>query len=361
MRKMLVELSFAREGRGTRDGVRNQKGSPKPLLHDSFMPSFSFDNNRTAPARKFAWVFAVAVFLFSSALLRAEERPRVEVWLIDTHCAPVSGDFEQGKSRIAFWRLDQNQQWSAATAESFAERGEKSTPNVFLLHGNGTDRDGAIQFAWPIYCSLYKQAGKQPYRVVIWSWPAERVCRKLRADVQTKASYCDSQSYYLADSLRNMKPETPVSLIGYSFGARIITGSLHLLGGGTLAGCRQTPASSEESTKPKRPIRAVLVAAAVDCQALSSGQEHDCAAVQADAILITRNGCDRALRLYSRLYGRGGPEALGYVGPCCGCCGENIRLLDASCSVGKSHHWDDYLYCSGMFELLPHYLFADSK
>jgi hypothetical protein len=158
-----------------------------------------------------------------------------------------------------------------------------------------------------------------------------------------------------------MKPETPVSLIGYSFGARIITGGLHLLGGGTLADRRLPELSSADAgQKRSGPIRAVLIAAALDCFALAPGQENGNATSQVEEMLVTRNGCDDALRWYPLLYGRGGPQALGYVGPCCGN-PENIRLFEATCCVGKSHHWEDYIYCSSLFDNLPHYMFADEK
>jgi hypothetical protein len=183
--------------------------------------------------------------------------------------------------------------------------------------------------------------------------------KRVRPDVQIKAGYCDSQSYYLADCLRSMKPEEPVSLVGYSFGARIIAGGLHLLGGGTLPGhCLPTAGSSENIQKRVGPIRTFLVAAAFDCYALAPGRQFGNAASQTEEMLVTRNRLDDALRWYPRLYGRGGPEALGYVGPCC-VDEKSIRIFDATCCVGKSHHWEGYICCPNIFNVLPHYLFAE--
>ncbi len=60
--------------------------------------------------------------------------------------------------------------------------------------------------------------------------------------------------------------------------------------------------------------------------------------------MATENCNDRALKWYARLYGRGGAEALGYVGPLCcpepGSC-DRIDLLNVSCSVG-AHDWNLY-------------------
>jgi hypothetical protein len=305
--------------------------------------------------------FFLLVLGFPPHALQGEEKSRIDVWLINTRCAPVSGDWERGKTRIRYWQLGENRQWNDATAASFAESGEKSTPDVFLLHGNRTSNDEAVEFAWPIYRWLRDQTEGRAFRVVIWSWPSTRTNKRQRPDVQTKVCYCDSQSYYLADCLRNMKSETPVCLIGYSFGARIITGGLHLLGGGDLAGRRLPDISSaKDDRKRTAPIRAVLVAAALDCFALSPRQTNGLASAQVDEMLVTHNGCDNALRWYPRLYGRGGPQALGYVGPCCGT-PENVRLFNAACCVGKSHHWESYIGCPNLFNVLPRYLFADAE
>ena len=301
------------------------------------------------------------MFAIWPCVLQAEEKPRVDVWIINTRCAPVSGDLEKGKERIRYWRLGEKRQWDAAEAVSFAESGEKNTPTIFLFHGNRTTDDEAVPFAWPIYRWLYKQAGERPYRVVIWSWPSTLIYKRTRPDVQLKACYCDSQGYYLADCLRSMKSETPIGLIGYSLGARIITGGLHLLGGGTLADQR-LPAADAAETSRKRggPIRAFLVAAALDCHALAPGQQYGEATSQVEEMLVTWNGCDNALRWYPLLYGRGGPQALGYAGPCCGN-QENIRLFDVTYSIGKEHHWEGYIDCSCLFDVLPRYVFAEEK
>jgi hypothetical protein len=302
---------------------------------------------------------ALAIFLFAPAALQAAEKLSVEVWLIDTRCAPVCGDWEAGKAQIAYWRLDENRHWVAENATTFAENSETSTPTIFLVHGNRTTNDEAVEFAWPIYCWLSQLGGERSYRVAIWSWPSERTDKRQRRDVQAKVAYCDSQSYYLADCLRQMKANAPISLVGYSLGARIISGSLQLCGGGTLA-CHGLPEFAAGELKPTGRVRAALIADASDCFVLAPGGRNELAASQAEEILVTRNVCDTALRWYPRLYGRGGPEAMGFIGPCC-FCPANVRVFDATCCVGRSHSWEDYIYCPHLFATMPRYLFADEK
>jgi hypothetical protein len=242
-------------------------------------------------------------------------------------------------------------------------------PTYFLVHGNLTGESGAIEFAWPCYSLLKIQHGDHPFRIVIWSWPSTRTSNRHRRDAQTKSFYSDSQSYYLADCLRKVRmqsqsapiaplpkvegsvgAESPVTLIGYSFGARIIAGGLHLLGDGELGGHRLSALEGNAGTHHRVPVRAILVAAALDCHALLPGYRYGNAASQAEEIVVTRNGFDPVLRWYRLLYGRGGPDALGYAGLCCSSC-SNVKILDVSCSVGKSHQWECY-FASGIFETL---------
>ena len=109
-------------------------------------------------------------------------------------------------------------------------------PTVVFIHGNRTDADEAVVKGWYAYESIQAETADRPFRYVIWSWPAERVCRRNKVDVQLKADYSDVESYYLAKWLDRLRPGVKVSLVGHSFGPRIITGALHLLAGGEVAG-----------------------------------------------------------------------------------------------------------------------------
>ena len=72
-----------------------------------------------------------------------------------------------------------------------------------------------------------------PIRFVIWSWPSAQVRGQLR-DVRTKANRTELAGYCLAWVLTHLPETQQVSLLGYSFGARIATGAMHLVGGGEL-------------------------------------------------------------------------------------------------------------------------------
>jgi hypothetical protein len=116
-----------------------------------------------------------------------------------------------------------------------------------------------------------------------------------------------------------------------------------LLSGGQVAGRRLT----QHAALKRKPMCAVLVAAAEDAHWLLPGQRAGLALSQVDRMLITVNRCDPVLRWYPLLYRRGGPSALGHTGPA-GCLpGKKVELLDVSCSVGRFHEWEYYVQKMG--------------
>ena len=105
-----------------------------------------------------------------------------------------------------------------------------------------------------------------------------------------------------------------------------------------------------------RPIRVMMLAAAMDADWLEPGCPRGLAPLAVERILVVANGCDRVLKLYSRLYGRHGPEALGYVGPT-GTAGGKLEVVDVSCEVGRKHDFDLYQESSPVYQRLAWYTF----
>ncbi len=175
-----------------------------------------------------------------------------------------------------------------------------------------SNANGAVGDGWLVLPQLTALAQGRPFRFVIFSWPAERLDAGTRDDAQCKAVRSDAQSYYLAWLINHMHRGVPLDLIGFSFGARAVTGALELLGGGCVAG-QVLP----DRTPGHTPIRAMLVAAALDSDWLLPAHRHGLALGQVERMLVSVNPLDRALHFYPRLYGRGGPEALGSCGPDC--------------------------------------------
>jgi hypothetical protein len=265
------------------------------------------------------------------------------LWLISTRAAPQCGDLKDGARSICRWQWKADDCWTAKEANAFSAVADSSVPVVVLVHGNGTTADEAVEHGWQMYQTLRQDARDRSFRCVIWSWPSDRQSRRLRPDVQLKQAYSNAESYYLAEWLAALPRKTPVCLIGHSLGARIITGALQLMAGGQLAGRSLAARPTETDGPARRPLRVMLLAAAIDSDWLVPGHRDGLALAWVEQMLITRNACDRALRWYPRIAGRRGPEAMGFVGPLLHDGGKTVEAVDVSGSVGKSHDVRCYL------------------
>jgi pimeloyl-ACP methyl ester carboxylesterase len=299
--------------------------------------------------------------------------------LISTRQAPRAGRIAAAPRDISYHLLLPNRTWREADRGTFVAAVDPAVPTTIFIHGNRTGRVGALCDAWRVYRRMQKDAAGRPFRLVVWSWPSDRIAGRQRYDVQVKDCYSDAESYYLADLLAEIgdrQPRARIALVGYSFGAKIILGALHLVAGGRVAGRGlpdRTPsrgavvadgkgAGGEKAAgRPVRtPFRAVLIASAVSAGSLLPGQRDGLAATQVDAILITRNACDPALRWYPRLYGRRGPQAMGYVGVYTAPqFRDKIEQIDVTGSVGRQHDWSGYVSAPALVKRLARYTFLD--
>jgi hypothetical protein len=267
-------------------------------------------------------------------------REQDQVWVVSTRClgCPSGGTQEPGWQ---LWRYEQGW-WQPRTSAEFYAADSADVVTPFYIHGNRIDHGLATSDGLATYFQL---AGKfddePPVRFVIWSWPSSQIHGQLK-DVRAKAARSDVDAYYLARFLAAMQPEVRVGLIGYSYGARIACGALHLLGGGSLIGLTLEPA-------PRPQARVALWAAGIHNHWLLPGHYHGEALKQAEAWFITINCCDPALMRYRFVDPCSDPAALGYSGMY----GRNLLPADLNARieevnvtniVGKTHDNDPYLY-----------------
>jgi len=314
-----------------------------------------------------AWCF---LFAGSSAIALCAEPSLTpasvtQVWLINTYSAAGCGDLEAELAKIAYWRLAGTRysgsscacgQWQASDAAAFQASAVPGVPTTVFVHGYGTNADWAVRHGNELYGLMKQQACTRPFRLIIWSWPADHMGR-FRPDVQSKICRSDAEAYYLARVLSHLPKDIPLSLEGYSLGCRTVSGALQLLAAGPVAGHSLAPEvlAAWNSAGP-RPIRVILLAAAMDADWLEACGPHGLAPLAVDRILVVMNGSDRVLKWYSRIYGRHGPEALGHVGPA-GTAGGRLEVVDVSCEVGRKHDFDRYQESSPVVQRLAWYTF----
>jgi hypothetical protein len=314
---------------------------------------------RTILVLVLAWA-AAPLFLFASSPLLAGEsagdaksagstaapcttfrvRARDEVWAVSTRCLGCPGHWEP---QWSVWKYDPSvPQWLNSSAGEFYATDSPKVVTAMYIHGNQIDSSLALRDGLDTYFQLAgRYDDEAPVRFVIWSWPSDKIRGPIR-DGRSKADRSDSDAYYLARFLAPVNPEVRVGIIGYSYGARITAGALHLLGGGQLLGL--TVASAQP---PK--FRVAFWAAAEHDDWLLPGRYHGLALPVAEHWLITRNCCDPALARYRWVEKCYNPVALGFsglVGRNLLSAEQNARIeeLDVSHLVGGTHDNDAYLY-----------------
>lgn len=267
-------------------------------------------------------------------------REQDQVWLVSTRCLGCPSGNEEAIG-WQLWRYEKGTWQPRTTAEFYAaDSAELVTP--FYIHGNRIDDGLASSDGLATYFQMAGKFDDEPaVRFVIWSWPSSQIKGPLN-DVRSKAARSDVEAYYLGRFLAGMRPEVCVGLIGYSYGARITCGALHLLGGGTQIGLA-IPAG------PRPKARVALWAAGEHNYWLLPGQYHGEALQQAERWFITQNCCDPALARYHFVDPCTNAAALGFTGMY----GRNllpadldarIEEVNVSNLVGGTHDNDNYLY-----------------
>lgn len=278
-------------------------------------------------------------------------RPQDEIWVVSTRdidCvasgeAPALSFAVRGKDGKL---LDANLQTFVAAIKHGQSR--------FWFHGYGVTADEAIEVGQVAY-ERFVSPDEPPVRFVVWSWPSEREGRRLK-DIREKGCRTFVESYCFGWLLAQMSADAETSAVGYSYGTRIISGGLHLVGGGELTGLRlatpmvnvSAPVSAQSDEQPATPrsCRAVLLAAAMGNDWLVEGGCTDRALGQTSQMLSIYSSCDRVLKWYPAA-SRGNGEALGYRGlaqlPPRDDGNGKFGQLDVAYLIGTNHDLETYL------------------
>ncbi len=255
-----------------------------------------------------------------------------DIWQIETSWASHTYPSGDQLRKVLFYHKN-GSKWEKSDMKTFLNTQGSSQPVIFYVHGNRTERNTAMIQGMMVLKNFKTEI---PARLVIWSWDAERVSPRPRIEYSTKANYSDFQGFYLANILGQMNENAPVTLVGHSFGTRVILSALHLLGDGrvgnrTLKSAFPTEPQEitfdlkkkpevqiqQESQRKLPKLNALLVAAAISCNAMVPGAIYDRALDVVSEMRITQNGADPALKFYPLMNGPRNrlPEAMGYAGP----------------------------------------------
>jgi hypothetical protein len=288
-------------------------------------------------------------------------RPRDEIWLISTRQSGYSVPTAAVIANLRYYRFDPSTcsgpgQWQLVDREAFLGHDLPGRSTVFFVHGNRVSRCESFRRGMAVYQSLARHTrSDSPVRFVIWSWPTARL-RGLAKDVRVKAQRTGLAGCQLAWLVDQIGSETSIGMVGFSFGARVVTGALHVLGGGRL-GQFSLPVRRETRGGA---IRTVLMTAALDDDWLLPGHRHGLALSQVDHMLLMNNSCDRAMKWYPLIDRCRRPTALGRWGmPSLCMLGPDARKID-QCDVchrlGHVHDFHGFLFCSNLMQQTWEYI-----
>ncbi len=293
---------------------------------------------------------ALAVAVFG---VRAEGAT-TDVWMVRTYRVGATSTCPVKADQFDYFQLDARRAWTRSSRDAFFETEDPEQPTVVFAHGGFTDQSWATCLVLGLARTLRSHGGGRPVRVVVWKWPAERSSRRLRPALWVNMARADFEGLLLARWLRQFDPQTPPILVGYSAGCRIV--------GRGLSRVAEDPAP-DETTDAASGFRAVLVAGAMDADALLPTRHSDGALDAVETMVVTRHRGDRALRFYPRLYPGPGPQAMGFVGPLAprrrDAHGGRLELLDLTAWVAGRHDFLNYLGAPPLAARIADLVFAE--
>ncbi|MBM4000641.1 MAG: alpha/beta hydrolase [Planctomycetes bacterium] len=285
--------------------------------------------------------------------------------MVSTRCldAPCGG----GDFQPAVFHYDGEGLWQPAPLDALLA--SPAMPTILFVHGNRMSFDGAVLSAWDLYYALNRGRAIPSVRVIIWSWPSDQLPGPIR-DARVKADRADRESFYLAAFLGRYSatPDAPLSLLGYSFGCRVISGALHYANGGSLLGYSARSAEPIDPEQPSgdaparvdrslrsRSTRVALLAPAMDHATLDPSGVYGASIAAADRWLVLHNSCDPVLKRYRLLEPFPGVAAMGFEGPHGAFPDNAVWQLDVAPFVGRSHKLEHYFGSPAIIATLARY------
>lgn len=324
----------------------------------SSLPLAANEPFTTPPPVKVANVPDAAPTVLAAGVYCAS-RPHDEVWLISSrHIGCPSTD----DSRLQYL-IYSNNCWENSDVKAFeqslANDPEKLT--TVFVHGNRTDLAWAKTRGTQAYENLVVSSElERPVRYIIWAWPSDQVRGPLR-DVRAKADRADVESYLFGRFLSRLPSDSPVSLIGYSLGSRVVLGGLTLLTSNPLFGTRL---DLPEGYAPP-PTRVSLIAAAVNNNALMPNARYGQAYGIVDKLVLVNNSSDSVLKFYKFLDRQNKIPAMGFSGLPISCLndrGDRVYQCDVSGEVGSEHNIGLYLQSDSVARVVkPNVLWIDDE
>lgn len=303
--------------------------------------------------------------LISPQVFESSHNGQSEIFEISTRHLPdhfQAINFDGPNVEVNRW---QGNRWARSSVEDAMPQSDGGMLSIIYVHGNFMERNNALNRVRIVDSYLRAQTNRS-YRLVMLSWPSQRERKPLR-DVFSNNEAAECESLYVAWMLSRLRDHGQVSLLGFSFGAKAVTGGLHMDAGGTLPGFAPSPV---EPNSQDHLYRLGLVAPAVDRQWLMPNGRHQLAFTNVDGVVNMYNSRDPILRRFRFLDRLTQPIAAGFAGiepaftprvtsPLTG--QSAIRQYDCGSVIGTTHSERSYYgECPYFRTLIRHVLWEES-
>jgi hypothetical protein len=270
-----------------------------------------------------------------------------EVLLISTRTVGTSCDAAEMSQKLDCRRLaidiDGQPTWLAFDWHNLQDPARALRQTVIYVHGNRVSSGYDATEGMAVFSSIVSaRVEREPIRYIIWSWPSSQIPGLIK-DYQVKAVRTNPVAWQLAWFIDQLPAETPLALMGYSYGARAVSGTMHILGGGSVGSLKL----SERLHPDRPPVRVALMAAAFDADWMLPGQMHQRAITQIDRMVVVTNRQDPAMKFFKLSTKISSTDALGLKGmpqvSKLGTAAKRVQHIDVTHEVGRSHVIYDYL------------------
>ncbi|MDR2172169.1 MAG: hypothetical protein LBP59_18645 [Planctomycetaceae bacterium] len=210
-----------------------------------------------------------------------------DVWMITTETASWTRATESEFGKILYWRLVRSgsrSYWERSDAAAFFVTQNPEVPVLIFSPGYTSTKSDTVEIGLKIL-SLF-DSGKR-LRMVFWQWPAEKLGCRLLPDIRSKIPVAEANGAYMSMLLKRLKPESKVSVLGFSFGTRLLGDAVEGVGDLKPSGMK---------------INLIYGGAAADRQWLAKNNRNGNVPKIAHKILIFHNPDDFRLKFYPCLY-----------------------------------------------------------
>lgn len=246
---------------------------------------------------------------------------------------------------------------------SFLQSFQPGVPICVVVHGSFVSWDGLWSHSRPLYRWIRGAEPDRPLQVVFVSWPSDGpLSYFLPLDIAVLGRRSAFNGFYLAQLASKFPETSPITFVGHSHGARLISSAIHLMGGGSVQGYRAAPSI----VAARHQVRAVLFAAAMDHDWLNPGERYGRMLYRSNAVLSLRNREDIALGFYP-LRKFNSNAALARVGLTnfdrqrLGSLNPKLMELDVTAVIGSGHVWQHYFSRPEISQVIAPYVFFTDR